>query len=202
MTGATALEVRPLFDRYHYLGGNFADPIAVFADRAPGGLFGDTGEPIAAAVYASPANRYFGNGAVELVRLVRCPNYPRQLSQFVAWSLRWLRRNTAWRFCISYADTGAGHHGGIYQALGFVFVGESKGHAYWEHPATGGRCSARSFDQRRPALRAGWQRRAGTKKYLYVQPLKEQRRDLLRRFGWTALPYPKPSSHTKKETTT
>ena len=71
MTGATLAEVRPLLRAHHYLGAKTADPMFCFALREEGGMFGDTGEPVAAIVYASPINRYFGSGAIELTRLVR-----------------------------------------------------------------------------------------------------------------------------------
>ena len=192
MTGAKLYEVIPLLDSHHYLGSRCADPVHVFAWRYQGGLLGDTGAPVAAIVYASPANRYFGNGALEITRLVRAPSLDLPLSSFVAWSVRWLKQNTKWKFCLAYADTGAGHHGGIYQALGFDYVAESQGHSYWENPATGARCSSRAFDQRRKEYQGGWNRKPGTLKYLYIRPLKERRNKLLARFGWSPLPYPKP----------
>ena len=82
-------EVRPLLQAHHYLGGRCADPIKVFAWRRIGGLFGDTGDPIAAVLYNSPANFNFGRGAIELGRLVRAPGLGCPLSSFVAWTLRW-----------------------------------------------------------------------------------------------------------------
>lgn len=192
MTGATISEVRPLLDRYHYLGSKLADPMFVFAWRMPGGLLGDTGEPVAAVIYASPANRYFKNGSIELTRLVRA-NYLREpLSQFVAWSLRWLRRNTDLLFCLSYADSAAGHHGGIYQALSFEFVAITQGHARWRNPTSGIIVSDRAFSQRRPGYRIGWERVRSAHKYLYIKPLNEKRTLLFQRFGWESLPYIKP----------
>jgi hypothetical protein len=192
MTGAAIGEIRPLLQRFHYLGSRVADPMFCFAARSDGGLFGDYGEPQAGIVYASPINRYFGEGAVELVRLVRSDGYTRPLSEFVAWSLRWLRKNTALRYCLSYADPSAGHHGGIYQALSFVLVQVSKGNTVWVNPFTGERVSGRSFDQRRAGFQSGWERRRSAGKYLYVRELNESRAGLLARFGWAPLPYPKP----------
>jgi hypothetical protein len=163
-----------------------------FAWRASGGLFGDTGEPIAAIVYAAPANRYFGNGAVELVRLVKHPDADVQLSQFIAWSLRWLKGNTDLKFCLSYADQGAGHHGGIYQATNFIYIQESAGNRQYTNPGTGEVVSGRSFDQRRPEYRVGWKASKTSKKYLYVFPLAERKSELLLRFRWQQQAYPKP----------
>lgn len=186
-------EIRPLLQKHHYLGAKTADPMWCFAMRKPGGLFGDTGEPLAGIVYASPINRYFGTGCVELTRLVRGPELDIQLSQFVAWSLRWLRKNTDILYCLSYADAAAGHHGGIYQALSFDYVAESAPRPRWMNPITGHVVSGRSFDQRRPSFREGWERvTADRPKYLYVKGINERREKLLSRFGWSPLAYPKP----------
>lgn len=193
MTGATAAEVWPLLRDHHYLGRRTADPMFCFAWRKSGGLLGDTGEPQAAIVYTAPINRYFGDGATELARLVRVPELKLPLSQFVGWSLRWLRKNTDLAYVLSYADSGAGHHGGIYQALSFDYVMLSKGHGGWKNPETGETVSSRAFDQRRPEFRKGWQRTRSSPKFLYVKPLREKRSKLLARFGWEAMPYPKPA---------
>lgn len=192
-TGATLDELRPLLNAHHYLGAKTADPMHCFALRAPGGMFGDTGVPVAGIVYASPINRFFGAGCVELTRLVRAEDHAAPLSQFVAWSLRWLRSNTDLRYCLSYADSGAGHHGGIYQALSFDFVATSAGRARWRNPNTGEVVSGRSFDQRRPQFKQGWERVQGQEKFLYVRALKERRAHLLARFNWSPQPYPKPA---------
>ncbi len=193
MTGGTLAEALPLLNAHHYLGTKTADPMHVFLWRKDGGLFGDYGTPLAAILYASPINRYFGARAVELTRLVRSPDLTEPLSKFVAWSLRWLRLNTEAAYCLSYADQSAGHHGGIYQALSFDYVAISKGSAVMVSPI-GERASMRSFDQRRPEFRSGWTRERSAGKHLYVKALNEPRRSLLRRFNWLPLPYPKPSA--------
>jgi len=195
MTGATFEEVWPLVRDHHYLGRRTADPMFCFAWREDGGLFGDFGRPVAAIVYTAPANRYFGKGAIELARLVREPQVDVPLSQFVAWSLRWLRANTNLAYCLSYADRGAGHHGGIYQALSFDYVADSEGNTQWLNPHTGQTVSGRSFDQRRPEYKQGWERQRSAKKFLYIRALNERRQHLLDRFGWIPMPYPKPDNH-------
>ena len=191
MTGATWEEVWPLVRDHHYAHRRTADPMFCFAWRKPGGLFGCTGEPLAVIVYTSPINRFFGGGAVELSRLVRHPDLTDQLSQFVAWSLRWLRKNTDLRYCLSYAEKAAGHHGGIYQACNFIHTMIGAGNRQYVGPQ-GEIVSGRSFDQRRPEYRAGWTPRKTGEKYLYVFPLNEPRKVLLDRFGWTPMPFPKP----------
>jgi hypothetical protein len=177
----------PLLAAYHYRGATVADPMHVFAWKADA-----QGPLLAAAFFAAPVNFYFGKGAVELVRLVRVPELTAPLSQFVAETLRWLKRHTPTLYVLSYADSGQGHHGGIYRALGFTHVRVSKGHSNWRHPPTGAVCSSRAFDQRSPENKVGWVRAKGTDKYLYVKPIHEPWESLAARFGWSALPYPKP----------
>jgi hypothetical protein len=198
MTGATWDEVWPLVRDHHYSHRRTADPMFCFAWRKPGGLFGCTGEPLAAIVYTSPINRFFGVGSIELARLVRHPDLNEQLSQFVAWSLRWLRKNTDLRYCLSYAEQAAGHHGGIYQASNFIHVMISAGNRQYIGP-NGETVSGRSFDQRRPEYRDGWIARKTGAKYLYVFPLNEKPRALLSRFNWEALPFPKPTTQKEKQ---
>lgn len=192
MTGAHADEVWPLVVAHHYSARRTADPMHCFAWRLPGGLLGDTGMPCAAIIYTAPINRVFTD-ATELSRLVRVPEFDQQLSEFVAWSLRWLKRNTDLRYCLSYADPSAGHHGGIYQALNFLYLGLSAGNRRYRNPATGEVVSGRSFDQRRPAYREGWVSEKTAKKHLYVYPLSDSRRQLSARFPDRLQPYPKPN---------
>jgi len=175
----------PLILAHHYTRRRTADPMHVFIWRATDGVI------MATAVFTSPVNRFFGAGAVELARLVRLPELKEPLSMFVSACLRWLRRHTDLRYCLSYADTTVGHHGGIYQALSFIYVGKSKGNVQYKDGA-GRIVSGRSFDQHAADNKAGWERINTGEKLLYVAPLRESRKSLLRRFGWSPLPYEKP----------
>jgi len=61
----------------------------------------------------------------ELVR-VALTNHCTPTSRIVAISIKILKKNNpGLRMIVSYADSGKGHHGGIYQASGWVYVGES-----------------------------------------------------------------------------
>lgn len=177
----TLLDAMPLILKHHYSHRRTADPMFVFLWR-----YGN--EPVAAAVFTSPVNRFFGKGAIELARLVRVPHFDAfPLSRFVALCLRWLKANTGLSYCLSYADTTHGHFGYIYQATNFDFVAESPGHSMWQHAATGKVVSNRSFDQQ--TSKDGWERIKTGRKLLYVFPLNERRKRLLGRFGWVARPY-------------
>lgn len=180
----TFREALPLVLEHHYTRRRTADPMHVFVWERDGALK-------AAAIFTSPVNRYFGRGAVELARLVRTPDLVEPLTAFVAKCLRWLKANTQLLFCLSYADTTVGHHGGVYQAANFMYVADSKGNTQYRNTGDGRIVSGRSFDQHSPANKIGWERLRTGKKHLYVYPLAEKRKSLLPRFGWSALPYPK-----------
>lgn len=44
--------------------------------------------------------------------------------------LRWLKRHTAWKAVVSYADPAAGHRGVIYQATGWLYLGPTGAERY------------------------------------------------------------------------
>lgn len=177
-------DAMPLVMAHHYTRRRTADPMHVF-------LWKQGEETMAAAIFTSPANRYFGKGAIELSRLVRVPELTEQLSRFVALCLRELKKDDRLAYCLSYADETVGHFGIIYQACNFVHVAKSKGNVQYKHTESGKIVSGRSFDQHAVGNKDGWDRLRTGAKYLYVYPLREKRKSLLARFGWSPLPYPK-----------
>jgi hypothetical protein len=200
MTGATADELWPLVRDFHY---SCKMPSAIrhcFAVRKPGGLFGDTGEVIAGTIYGNPCNRNWNQSAVELLRLVRRDDADLTLSQALGWSLRWLRSNTKAPFALSYADTNEGHHGGVYQATNWRYIGErteacpafilpdgSKKHSRQVNRELGSRSV--SFVA---SVRPDWVPVEGKPKHLYIYPLNWKWKRIQAEYGWQALPYPKP----------
>lgn len=185
---ATFKEVMPLILNFHYAKRRCADPTAVFVMRK------DCGTPIACAVFAAPANRYFGRRAVELVRLVRTPEYMDPLSGFISRCLSELRRERRFFYCLAYADTDAKHHGGIYQACSFSYIGVSKGHTMYR--AIGDKnkiVSARSRDQSTAETKALLVPFKTGPKYLYVKGLMCPTAHVIERLSRESMPYPKPS---------
>ena len=202
MTGATADEIWPLVRDFHYSKRMPSAVMHCFAWREKGGLFGDTGGPLAGVVYSNPASRNHPQDALELTRLVRRDDFTLPLSKFVSWSLRWLRGHTLAPFVLSYADTTQGHHGGIYQACGFLYVGEfQSGHIGYNaedgsfvHRRT---CNARfgasgveDVKRRKP----NWTPVYGLPKHLYIKPIRQKTKTALSNIGLTAKSYPKPSA--------
>ena len=64
------------------------------------------------------------------------------VSRIISIAMKFLRKsNPGLLLIVSFADTSQGHHGGIYQAGGWVYAGQSETHAYRvlgvvEHPKT------------------------------------------------------------------
>ena len=181
----TFKEVMPLILEYHYARRRCADPAAVFVVRR------EDYSPVACAVFAAPINRYFGRHAVELVRLVRLPEYEAPLSAFISWCLKRLKATRDFYYVLSYADTDAAHHGGIYQACSFAYLGQSKGHTMYRN-AEGKITSARSRDQSSTAAQRKLFPFKTGPKHLYVRGLHISTTDAVARLGRQALPYPKP----------
>ncbi len=200
MTGATADELWPLVRDFHYSKRQPSSPIHAFALRESGGLFGDTGKPVAGVFYSQPVSRNLPQNALELSRLIRTNDYSGQLSQFVAWTLRWLKSNCDKELVLSYADSTQGHHGGIYQASNFKYVGA------FESGHIGYSCPDGSFVRRRACnsrfgvggqsdmarIKPDWVPVFGDPKHLYVFPLKMKWPKIAEVYGWESKPYPKP----------
>lgn len=202
MTGAEPHEVWPLVRDFHYSKRMPSAALHCFAWRKPGGLFGDTGEPVAAAIYGQPVNRNWPQDALELQRLVRRDDFDGPLSKFVAWTLRWLKANTDKPFVISYADTGEGHHGGIYQACGWRYVDTRESRHIGFMGADGRFIHGRSSNAKHGTssvakiaeIEPTWKPVYGEPKHLYVFPLRQRLKPLLRRFDWQIKPYPKSAT--------
>lgn len=180
----TFKEVLPVVIEHHYSHRRCADPTSVFVAEQESHL--------AVAIFAAPLNRWFGRGAVELVRLVRTPHYSEPLSRFIAWCIRQLKKQRRFLYVLAYADSAEDHHGGIYQACSFAYIGLSKGHSMWQCDLTGKIVSNRSFDQQSAKNKIAWTKMKSAPKYLYVKGLLTSTGDVVARLGRASLPYPKP----------
>lgn len=126
----------------------------------------------------------------ELVR-VALTNHVSAVSRIVAIALKMLRKSFAGlRLVVSFADPEHGHHGGIYQAGGWVFSGQTA--ASEEYIYQGRRWQGRSFRhlykgmENHPLV----QRVKGSSKHRYLMPLDDEIR---RKIEPLRLPYPKRS---------
>lgn len=86
----------------------------------------------------------YGLPQTEICELTRVAlrDHATPVSRIIAIALKFLRRNSpGLRMVVSFADAAQGHHGGIYQAGGWIYAGASETHAYRvngivEHPKT------------------------------------------------------------------
>lgn len=70
-------------------------------------------------------------GNIEITRVAVHPTAPKNTaSRIIRMACREHHRHTGLEWLFSYADTGQGHHGGIYQALNAVYVGVSSFEPY------------------------------------------------------------------------
>jgi len=218
MTGATLDEVWPLVRDHHYSRRMPSATRHTFAWRESGGLFGDTGAIMAACLFGNPVNRSWCQESLELQRLVRLPQFDRPLSEFVAWCLRWLKANTNTPFVISYADEGQGHHGGIYQALGFTYIGHRQATDYPDSyrlpdgTVKHRRQVGRELGSNAPHIvmqkKPNWEPVANTNKHIYIKPLRQRKNAVIRRikkidndsrFRWLVGTTPKPDHAARPE---
>lgn len=159
----------------------------------------ENGAFIGVIVFGHGANPSIGspysltiNECVELTRVALKPSHVSQVSRIVKIALKYLKiANPKLRLVVSYADTGQGHHGGIYQAGGWIYEGISKGVAQlsyagrvWHAKAL--RTSFPYLSHNSPAVN----KIPGTDKHKYLMPLDfEMRAKILP----LAKPYPKRS---------
>lgn len=73
----------------------------------------------------------------ELTR-VALSNHASPVSKIIAIALKMLKKAMpGLRLIVSFADPNEGHHGGIYQAGGWVYTGRSEGCHFFKHKKTG-----------------------------------------------------------------
>jgi hypothetical protein len=201
MTGAEPDELWPLVKAHHYSRRMPAQPTHCYAIRSAGGLFGNSGEVIAGAIFGPPPARW-AEEVIELSRLVRHPDCAVPLSKLIAFSCHWLKiaKHT---LAISYADWAQQHHGGIYQACGWSYNGRRDRRRdgvlidgkFW--PA---RTCNRIYDTNSPSkLQALLPAKVvephyDEGKHLYWKPLMIAGRTQAKRLGLKSVAYPKPNA--------
>ncbi|NBT33775.1 MAG: protein Mom [Rhodobacteraceae bacterium] len=141
----------------------------------------------------------FGLVATQVVELVRVALSKHQsaVSRIIAIALKIVHKaNPGVRVVVSFADSSQGHHGGIYQAGGWAFIGSQEYHAYRilgeiVHPRT---CYHRygvggqSIPWLKANVDANAERIANGIKHKYVMPLDAEMRA---RIEPLRKPYPK-----------
>jgi hypothetical protein len=108
---------------HHYSGRWPSNVQMVGTWHADGGLFGDSGEAVAACVFSIPPTRW-SLPVLELIRLVRSPDLSYPLSALVSETIVWVKRKRLADLVVSFADATHEHHGGIYQACSWQYHGQ------------------------------------------------------------------------------
>lgn len=132
----------------------------------------------------------------ELVR-VAMTNHKTPVSRIIAISLKLLKTKfNGLRLCVSFADPAQGHHGGIYQAGGWIFSGGSA--VSDEYIYRGKQWQGRSFRNSHKGMEnhPDVVKVKGTSKHRYLMPLDAAMREQIAQL---AKPYPKRTTRTKEQ---
>ena len=139
----------------------------------------------------------YGLGKIEGCELVRIAltRHQTPVSRLVAIAIRMLKNQySKLRLIVSFADPERGHHGGIYQAGGWVYTGQSQRSD--EYIFLGRRWQGRSFRnshkgmERHPRVQVV----KGSSKYRYLYPLDDETKLAIQKY---AKPYPKRRAASK-----
>lgn len=140
------------------------------------------------------------NEVCELTR-VSLNNHKTPVSRILAISLKFLKQsNPGIRLVFSYSDVSdQGHHGGIYQANGWTYIGErktsDKGAYYLIHGRQIHGRAARNKYGSEKNFPAGWQHVKSKTKHLYVKVFDESYK-----LKFSAMKYPKRASSVESGT--
>lgn len=192
-------EAEDLVVKYHYSHRVPANVQCVVTAHEDGGLFGDRGPAVAAVLFSIPPTRW-SETVWELSRLIKIDGVDLPLTSLIAYACDIIRRRKECHLLVSFADSTAGHHGGIYQAASWAFDRQR------ENSVSGivvdgeyipGRSANSRWGTRSPAAlqeRFGVtaENRWDTGKYLYWRALDKAGRQQAQRLGLRSMPYPKP----------
>ena len=193
--------------RYHYSGTPGGAGATYFGAFAPD-LIGVViiAQPTNVAGVAAKYNLEQWPGNLEIARVAVHPAAPRNTtSRVIAMACREHHNTTGNEWLFSYADTGQGHHGGIYQALNSIYVGISPARPGYLldgapiHPRTlVSQYGTQAWPRVRDLARADGKTLEkvddmNTAKHTYVLPIgsKASRRAIRAALEPVSLPYPK-----------
>jgi hypothetical protein len=190
-------EAKRIIERYHYSHNLPYQCAPLFAIT-------EGSSPIieGVAAYSIPLARMAPRDWLELRRLACVPGYNFKLSYFVSRTLKILKREGV-PAILSYADPEHMHHGGIYQASNWIYVGPSIGGqplfvtdiGEIVHPRT---LYSRYGTQSIPkilSINPTWRTFHPIPKHRYIMPLNLRKKKALEIIKCEELPYPKPGDY-------
>ena len=160
--------------------------------------------PVGETVRSMLFGEKYKDNVKELSRLCLVPNCPIPASKIVSQSIKklneWRQKNNfaIVHGIISYADSGQGHHGGVYQSMSWIYTGDSVYNQNKYHDQTG---RARHHRQNgyiitpEMAKSRGWTvKRVKSIKHRYIKIIgsKSQKKFFRKCLKLNNLPYPKP----------
>jgi len=189
-----------LVKSFHYSARPPANVQLVGTWHEAGGLFGESGDAVAACYFSVPPTRW-NEYVLELSRLVRKEDVQISLTGLIAECCHWLKRKKMVDLVVSFADPTFGHHGGIYQAASWHYAGKREracdGLVINGNFVPGRTCnylygtrSAAKLAEQRPLWEIEPQYDEG--KHLYWKPLTNKGKKQAQRMKLESLPYPKP----------
>lgn len=145
---------------------------------------------------APQAHRPYAINSREVCELTRIAlrKHERPVSQIVAVALRMLKKQSPGiRLVVSYADPEQQHHGGVYQAGGWIYEGKTKPCEQFELVSTGQRVHTKTIKTGRRGYatklkQKGIIRSVKLVKHKYLMPLDD---DMRRKIEPLRKPYPK-----------
>ena len=167
-----------------------------YAKRIPQIMFAfglyDDGQLVGVVTYGIPASpslcmgicgKDYSDKVLELNRVCLLNNDKNESSFLVSNSIKLLPKPT---IVVSYADTGQGHVGYVYQATNFLFTGTTK-----ERTDMGGRDGKHSRHSKDPSIRVF---RSSKHRYVYFHGTKRDKKVMLSKLMYKVEPYPKGDS--------
>lgn len=192
---ATHAAAKHACERWHYSG---CLPSSLGKRVAVGAW--ENGKFIGVVIFGHGANRNIGvphgltiNECVELTRIALKRGHSCTVSRIVSLALKMLAKSQPGiRLVVSYADQAQGHHGGIYQAGNWVYVGSMKGNSCLKYK--GKKWHPKALWSSYPGIKRSdpaIEKVPAGDKHKYLMPLdKEMRKRILP----LAKPYPKRAS--------
>lgn len=141
------------------------------------------GKPASNSLCIGLCGKSFSQKVIELNRLCREDYYNKPLSQFVAYCLRELKKVNL--IVVSYSDTAMHHTGYIYQALNFLYTGQTKVRT---DKFTEGNKHSRHYTDKDNKKR---KIRSAKNRYIFFAGDKRFKKKCFKNLKYKILPYPK-----------
>jgi hypothetical protein len=194
-------DVRPFIESGHYLGrtaqGKFAMGLMDGPSMVGAALFGQPArEGVATALWRDCSAEFVQASTIELTRFYTLDDlHPNAGTWFLARAVRLLPEQV--QMIVAFSDPSAGHHGGLYRAAGWLYLGTSAATPYEYTDADGNRIAKQTpwrqaqrdglrpgetpaEGERRYAAEHGWTRVRKLAKHRYVHPRTRYARRRLR----------------------